>query len=183
MFTADSTTSPGAVGLGRAWDRSCVDVPTYLSTCVTASDYPNGQAVVTTSVLGVQIAPDPWLPAATTKRAFCGTPWECLSDSGAAGVCPGNRLFEYRNTGAGAESSDAGASDAGQGGDAGTVPETCTDTRPQLTTAEAAQDTILDYMATAGVVTSLATDNWDPTAGVGDVATFTPTYTVGGAAP
>jgi len=178
MFTADSTTAPGSVGLGRAWDRSCVDVPTYLSTCVTAVDYPNGQAVVSSSMLGVQIAADPWFAAATTKRAFCGTPWECLSDAGADGVCPANRLYEYQNTGTGAASGDAGTAD----GDAATIAVTCTDSRPQLTSAQAAQDTILDYLAKAGVVTSLTTDNWDPTAGVGDVTKFIATYTVGGAA-
>jgi pectinesterase len=180
MFTADSTATPGAVGLGRAWDRSCVDVPTYLSTCVTASDYPNGQALVSASMLGAQIAANPWFPAATTQRGFCGTPWECLSDAGPGGVCPANRLYEYQNTGAGAEGGDAGATDGGQGDDgSAAVAATCTDTRPQLTSAQAAQDTILDYMAKAGVVTSLTVDNWDPTAGVGDVTSFTPTYTVG----
>jgi pectinesterase len=101
-FTADSTTGAASVGLGRAWDRSCVDVPTYLSSCVTASDYPNGQAVVRNSTLGAQIATNPWLAAATTKRGFCGTPWECLSDAGSSGVCPANRLYEYQNTGPGA---------------------------------------------------------------------------------
>jgi pectinesterase len=102
-FTADTGTTPGAVGLGRAWDRSCVDIPTYVSTCVTTGDYPNGQALVRGSTLGPEIAADPWLAAATTKRPFCGTPWDCLSDAGGGGdVCPANRMYEYQNTGAGA---------------------------------------------------------------------------------
>ncbi|HXX69942.1 MAG TPA: pectinesterase family protein, partial [Polyangiaceae bacterium] len=59
-FTADANTGTGVVGLGRAWDRSCVNVPTYLSTCVASGDYPNGQAVVRGSALGPQVAADPW---------------------------------------------------------------------------------------------------------------------------
>jgi pectinesterase len=99
-FTEDATTGAGSVGLGRAWDRSCVDVPTYISTCLPTGDYPNGQAVVRNSTLGAQISADPWLAAATTKRAFCNTPWDCLDDAGAV-ECPANRLFEYQNTGPG----------------------------------------------------------------------------------
>lgn len=99
-FTADTATTAGSVGLGRAWDRSCVDVPTYVSSCIPAGDYPNGQALVRNSTLGAQIAADPWFAAATTKRAFCNTPWDCLDDAGAR-ECPANRLFEYENTGPG----------------------------------------------------------------------------------
>lgn len=101
-FTADNTAIAGAVGLGRAWDRSCTDLPTYVSACVAEGDYPNGQAVVRDSILGAQIAAAPWLAAATTKRPFCDEPWECvIGDAGVDGVCPANRLFEYNNTGAG----------------------------------------------------------------------------------
>jgi pectinesterase len=98
-FTADANTAAGAVGLGRAWDRSCVDVPTYLSTCVASGNYPNGQAVVRQSTLGAQIAASPWLAAATTKRGFCDTAWACQGAD--ASACPGNRLYEYANTGPG----------------------------------------------------------------------------------
>jgi pectin methylesterase-like acyl-CoA thioesterase len=52
-------------------------------------------------------------------------------------------------------------------------------TRPQLTAAQAATFTILSYLAQAGTLGSLVTDNWDPTAGVGDVSTFTPNFVVG----
>jgi pectinesterase len=98
-FTADANTTPGAVGLGRAWDRSCVDVPTYVSTCVASGNYPNGQAVVRQSTLGAQIGTDPWQAAATTKRGFCDTAWACEGED--ASACPGNRLYEYQNTGPG----------------------------------------------------------------------------------
>jgi pectinesterase len=97
-FTADASTAAGAVGLGRAWDRSCTNLPTYLSTCVPSGAYPNGQAVVRNSTLGPHIATLPWLPAATTKRAYCSMSWACVAD---AGSCPANRLYEYQNVGPG----------------------------------------------------------------------------------
>lgn len=99
-FTADANTATGAVGLGRAWDRSCVDIPTYLNTCVASNDYPNGQAVVRGSALSAQIAANPWQAAATTKRPFCDAPLACPVDGGVE-TCPANRLYEYQNTGAG----------------------------------------------------------------------------------
>jgi pectinesterase len=71
---------------------------------------------------------------------------------------------------------DAPAGDAASGGDGGLAG---TPSRPQLTPDEAAGQTILAYLAQAGsLVTGLTTDNWNPTAGVGDVTTFVPTYTV-----
>ncbi len=71
---------------------------------------------------------------------------------------------------------DAGGSSGG-GVEAGpNAPSTAT--RPQLTDAEAAGDTILDYLAQAGTIGSLVTDNWNPTAGLGDPTTFTPNFTV-----
>jgi pectinesterase len=56
-----------------------------------------------------------------------------------------------------------------------------TATRPQLTAAQAANDTILKYLAQAGPVAAPVVDNWGATAiaGVGDVNTFTATSTVG----
>ena len=53
-----------------------------------------------------------------------------------------------------------------------------TPTRPQLTSDQAASHTILEYLKRAGAIAALVTDNWDPTAGVGDVTTFTPQFTV-----
>jgi pectinesterase len=48
-----------------------------------------------------------------------------------------------------------------------------TATRPQLAAAAAPQFDVLEYLASAGDLTAgLVRDNWDPTAGVGDVATF-----------
>lgn len=102
-FTADSATVMG-IGLGRAWDHSCVDVPTYLSSsnCVANPNgsYPNGQAVVRSSMLDAHISTTtPWKAAATTKRGFSTTAWMCSAPDGAlAGTCPANRLYEYQDT-------------------------------------------------------------------------------------
>ena len=55
---------------------------------------------------------------------------------------------------------------------------TSTATRPQLTSTQAANYTVLKYMASTGTIGSLTTDNWDPTGGVGAISGFTADYTV-----
>jgi pectinesterase len=72
------------------------------------------------------------------------------------------------------------AGSAGTGGATGTCNPTVasTSTRPQLTSAEAANYTIAKYLAQAGPIGSLTTDNWDPTAGLGSASSFTASYTV-----
>jgi pectinesterase len=99
-FTSDNSTAlAGKVALGRAWDRSSGSgVAGYVSNCIAAGRYPNGQAVVRDSTLDGHIAMAPWVASATTGRPFCSTSWTCLPDGGA---CPANRLFESQNTGAG----------------------------------------------------------------------------------
>lgn len=51
-------------------------------------------------------------------------------------------------------------------------------TNPQLVATEAANHTIPKYMAQAGTIGSLTTDNWDPTGGVGPISNFKANYTV-----
>jgi pectinesterase len=86
--------------------------------------------------------------------------------------------------GAGAAGGAAGSGNPCAGMDAGTVPIVGpstlggTATRPLLEDGDAPTYTILKYLAQTGNVTAPTTDNWDPTAGVGDVSTFTPTRTV-----
>jgi pectinesterase len=53
-----------------------------------------------------------------------------------------------------------------------------TPTRPQLTSDQAAAYTILQYLERAGAIAALVTDNWNPTAGLGDVGTFSPQFIV-----
>ena len=50
--------------------------------------------------------------------------------------------------------------------------------RPQLSSDSAAQQTVLAYLAAAGSVGALTVDHWDPTSGVGDIASFTPNFRV-----
>jgi pectinesterase len=83
---------PGTVTLGRAWDESRVNLATY-ATNVATGTYPNGQALVRDSTLGAQIVlAAPWTSAATTSRPY----------SSVAGTYPGNRMYEYQNSGPGA---------------------------------------------------------------------------------
>ena len=74
-------------------------------------------------------------------------------------------------------SSSGGSSGSSSGVDAG-PNATSTATRPQLTDTQAASDTILKYLAQAGTIGSLVTDNWNPTAGLGNASGFTPNFTV-----
>jgi pectinesterase len=74
---------------------------------------------------------------------------------------------------AGPADSTGGPRDSGELGPLGGTP-----TRPQLTSDQAASHTTLEYLKRAGAIAALVTDNWDPTAGVGDVTTFTPQFTV-----
>jgi pectinesterase len=79
--------------------------------------------------------------------------------------------------GAGGSVGTGGAAGAAGGGVAGAPGGTAT--RPLLTAAQAANYTIARYLANTGSVAApTTTDPWDPTAGVGDVSTFVPTYTV-----
>jgi pectinesterase len=90
-FTADATALASSTALGRAWDESQVDVPTYLANVQTGV-FPNGQAVVRESTLGPHIqAAAPWRAAATTSRPY----------SSVAGAVPANRFYELANSGPG----------------------------------------------------------------------------------
>ena len=90
-FEGDATAAASSTSLGRAWDESQVDVPTYTANVQTGV-FPNGQAVVRESTLGPHIqATTPWRAAATTSRAY----------SSVAGAVPANRFYEFGNTGPG----------------------------------------------------------------------------------
>ncbi len=85
-FTAAAGTPANLIALGRAWDEGVA--------CYMPGASPNGQALVRGSVLGPQIrTAAPWSPAATTARPFSAD---------------GNRLWEYQNSGPGADASDGG---------------------------------------------------------------------------
>jgi len=90
-FEADATAGMSSTSLGRAWDESQVDVPTYTGN-VQRGVFPNGQAVVRESTLGahIQVA-GPWRAAATTSRPY----------SSVDGAVPANRFYEFQNSGPG----------------------------------------------------------------------------------
>ncbi|WP_437829973.1 pectinesterase family protein [Sorangium sp. So ce1153] len=74
---------------------------------------------------------------------------------------------------------EGGSGGSGEGGSGEGGFAAGTETRPQLTAAQAAHHTILEHLKKAGDIASgLVADSWDPTAGVGDVGGFTPTYSV-----
>ncbi|WP_437925673.1 pectinesterase family protein [Sorangium sp. So ce291] len=76
-------------------------------------------------------------------------------------------------------SGEGGSGGSGEGGSGDGGFAAGTETRPQLTAAQAAHHTILRHLEKAGDIASgLVADSWDPTAGVGDVGGFTPTYSV-----
>jgi len=90
---------------------------------------------------------------------------------GAAGA--GNRTGGATGTGGG---STGGAATGGTSATGG-APANCgsaagTSTRPQLTTSEAGNYTILKYFGQP--------DSWNPTAGAGTASSFTPNFTVAG---
>jgi pectinesterase len=91
MLTAETGAPAASVFLGRAWDEGN---SSGYPTIDTNMGYPNGQVVIRDSMLGAHIiGAAPWSAAATSGRAY---------SSVAAGAIPGNRLWEFQNTGAGA---------------------------------------------------------------------------------
>ncbi|HMJ52290.1 MAG TPA: pectinesterase family protein [Polyangiaceae bacterium] len=115
--------------------------------------------------------------------ATAGSGGNAGSSTAGSGGNAGSTAGSSGNAGSGGNG--GGAADGGPRDAAGPLPDAGsigpldgTATRPQLTAEQAAAHTILKYLERAGPVTALVTDNWDPTAGVGDVGTFTPQYTV-----
>ena len=112
------------------------------------------------------------------------------TEPGAAGETAGRSSIGGAGTGGagtgGAGTSGAGTSGAAAAGTPGSAggPTACTSplastaTRPQLSSTTAADDTPLKYFARHGTLGALATDNWNPTAGLGSAAAFKPTATV-----
>jgi pectinesterase len=82
----------------------------------------------------------------------------------------------------GAGAATGGANGAGNGGGGAVgMPDPKlegTADRPMLKAAVGADYTVLKYLARTGPVTAPVVDNWDPTAGVGDVASIAAKYKV-----
>ena len=93
MFTAETGTPAGLIGLGRAWDEGGMSAATMYP-AAGAATYPNGQAPIRDSTLGrTSAATNPWRAAATTARPYSSTGTTAFV---------ANRMWELSNTGAGA---------------------------------------------------------------------------------
>ena len=122
------------------------------------------------------------LPGGAGGAAGQGGAGGVAGSSGAAGAAGIAGSSGAAGT-AGSAGSNAAAGTTGTGG---TSVEQCEGvpgivgpaTRPQLTAEAARQFTVAKYLARAGVIGELTDDGWDPTAGLGDVADFVPTFTV-----
>jgi pectinesterase len=89
---------------------------------------------------------------------------------GGAGGTAGSGMAGSGMAGSGMAGSGVGGT--GLGGLGGTPA------RPVLSDEQARDFTVLAYLAKTGAVAAPTTDDWDPTEGAGDVASFTPAYTV-----
>jgi pectinesterase len=89
-LTAEEGTPASLIFLGRAWDESQTDLPTYAANIATGV-YPNGQVVIRDSTLGAHVSSvTPWGPS-TIKRSYSSVPT----------TYPANRFFEFANDGPG----------------------------------------------------------------------------------
>ncbi len=128
------------------------------------------------------------LGLATSVLAGCGSdqadnPSSTGSTGGAAGSATAGSGGAGGTAAGGAAGSAAGGASAG-GGTGGTASGGGlsglggTPQRPLLSSDQAADYTVLKYLAQAGNVAALVTDDWDPTAGLGAIADFTADYNV-----
>jgi pectinesterase len=94
--------------------------------------------------------------------------------TGGTTTAAGGRTGAAGTTGSGVTTvPGTGGAAPGVGGFTGVcAAQASTATRPQLTAAQAANDTILKYLAQFGAQGALTTDNWNPTAGLGSVTAF-----------
>ena len=111
-------------------------------------------------------APTPSGGSAGAPSGSAGAAGSPSAGAGAAGS-PSGGAPSGGSSGAGG-SSAAGSNAGGASGMC--VARASTDTRPQLASSDAAKYTILKYFAQS--------DNWDPTAGLGNASSFSPNFTV-----
>jgi pectinesterase len=121
--------------------------------------------------------------AAGTAVAMAGTASggsSSSSESGAGtagGVSTGGVAGSATAGGAGGTTGSAGGS-GGAVSFGGATPVEGSATRPQLGATTAADFTVLKYFQHGSTVDAPIKDDWDPTAGVGDVTALTPKFTV-----
>ena len=99
--------------------------------------------------------------------------------SGSGGGASGSGGAAGGGTSGGGTTGSTGGSTGGGGAPADCAAMWTGDAkRPQLTDSSASCYTIQRYLAQAGTIGALATDNWDPTAGLPAASTLTPMFTV-----
>lgn len=98
-----------------------------------------------------------------------GAAGSAIVGTGTAGTGSAGANGGAASGGSNGSGSSAGGSNVG-GASGSCVSRTSTETRPQLSSSDAAKYTILKYFAQP--------DNWDPTAGLGKASSFTPNFTV-----
>lgn len=119
------------------------------------------------------------LAAAASNCGSGGRSTPGTGGAGGAGTSTGGAAGT-RSSVAGASGASGAVGCAAPDGGAGAPGPTLAGTpeRPLLQPADADRYTTLAYLAQAGTIGSLVTDDWDPTAGLGDVSTSIPDYTV-----
>jgi pectinesterase len=98
-----------------------------------------------------------------------------IPEAGAGGASGAGGRIDAGTSGTGGATGSGGSMGTGGSSGTGGSPGAClsipsTATRPQLSAAAAANFAIKSYIA--------GTDNWDPTAGLGNASSFTPSFTV-----
>ena len=107
-----------------------------------------------------------------------GAAGSSTAGGGSAGVATTTGGVSGGGAGAGAGGTNASAGTTFTTAGAPPGPLEGTATRPQFSATTAADFTVLKYFEKGSTVEAPIVDNWDPTAGVGDVTALTPTYTV-----
>lgn len=128
-------------------------------------------------------SPNGSLGVAGTAVAMAGTSPGGGAASGGSGDAASGGVMTSAGT-AGVSSGGGTAGGAGSAGASGAVsfggatPVEGSATRPQLGATTADDFTVLKYFEHGSTVDAPIKDDWDPTAGVGDVAALTPKFTV-----
>lgn len=180
-----------AVSVSQAVDHATASVGERITWTITASNQGPGATSGAVTLLA-SVPVNPGGLQVTTRGADCGPAVSTLTCTIPAGLAAGaSATVLLSATTASAATLVGSVSASGVDAPACTACSTSTVVavpivastarRPQLDAAMAAGLSPLRYLAQGGKSlpsASLPVDNWDPTAGVGDVATFTPQLTI-----
>lgn len=177
MGNAASTTTGGTQTSvsGSTTDTSASTSGTTGGTAVTGTGVATSTATTDTSVTSSVTGTDGSGGAVTTDNSVTTDANTSASATG------GGTNSVTSGGGSGGASTDTGTQSTTDG-----TPMNCasgvasTSTRPQLSESEATAYTKQTYFAQSGSISSPTNSPWDPGAGVGDPASFTPDFTVAG---